>query len=81
MSDWPCNFDPDIPPPEDPQARLERSYLEEYLQTRGYSLKDIPYLPKEEARALMIEACKYASIKLAEVEMRSRLVHDLHGEG
>lgn len=81
MNDWPCKFEPGSSPPEDPQAKLERAYLEEYLQSRGYSLKDIPQLPAEQAKALMVEACKYASTKLAEVETRSRLVHELHGEG
>ncbi len=79
MMDWPCKFDPDTPPPEDPQAKLERSYLEAYLNSRGTSLKELNKLSKAETRALMIEACKYASTKLAEVETRSRLVNEIHG--
>jgi hypothetical protein len=30
--------------------------------------QDLCNLPEEEAKALMIEACKYASLKLAQVE-------------
>ena len=80
MCDRPGMFDHDTPPPEDPQAKLERSYIEAYLKTKGVSLKDLPSLPEETAKALMTEACKYASNKLAEVETRSKLIHELHGD-
>ena len=53
---------------EGPQAAMEKTLIEQYLQTKGYSFKDLCNLPEEEARALMIEACKYASLKLAQVE-------------
>ncbi len=55
-----------------PQARMEKALLEEYLQTRGYSFKDLGELPEEEAKSLMIKACKYASVKLAQVESAAR---------
>ena len=70
-----------LPPPEDPQAKLETSYIEAFLDGKGYRLRDLHKLPKELVKALMTEACTYASNKLAEVETRSRLVHDMHGKG
>lgn len=56
-----------------PQSTLERKYIEEYLLGKGYLLKDLEELPREQARQLMREACTYASNKLAEVESRARL--------
>ena len=55
-----------------PQSKMEKTLLEQYLQTRGYSFKDLCDLPEEEAKSLMIEACKYASLKLAQVESAAR---------
>ena len=55
-----------------PQSKMEKALLEQYLQTRGYSFKDLCDLPEEEAKSLMIEACKYASLKLAQVESAAR---------
>ncbi len=51
-----------------PQSSLEKTLLEEYLESKGYSFKDLCGLPEEQAKALMIEACKYASLKLAHME-------------
>lgn len=73
-------LDRENPPPEHPQARLERSFVEAYLLSKGYHWKDIPNLPAELARTLMIEASIFASNKLAEIETRSRLINELHGE-
>lgn len=80
MYEQPLRFDPKDRPLEDPLAKLEKSFIEAYLATKGYSIKDLESLPKQTSRTLMTEACTYASNKLAEVETRSRLVHDLHGE-
>ena len=55
-----------------PQSKMEKILLEQYLQTRGYTFKDLCDLPEEEAKSLMIEACKYASLKLAQVESAAR---------
>lgn len=70
----------DYPLPEDPQAKLETSYIEAFLAGKGYRWSDLASLLPEEVKALMTEACTYASNKLAEVETRSRLVHGLHGK-
>lgn len=60
-----------------PQSTLEKKYIEEYLLGKGYQLKDLKELPREQARQLMKEACTYASNKLAEVESRSRLKQNI----
>jgi hypothetical protein len=64
---------------ETPEAALERMYIEEYLAEKGHTLKSLRTPAKEEARKLMNEACRYATFKLAEVEARARLHHEIHG--
>lgn len=63
---------------EGPQSALERKLIEEYLKEKGYSLKDLRALPEEEAHRLMREACRYASLKLAEVESRAQMRREIH---
>jgi hypothetical protein len=38
------------------------------------------HLPAEEVRALMVAASMYASMHLAEIELRARFIHEIHGE-
>lgn len=64
---------------EMPEAALERMYIEEYLTEKGHSYNSLRKLPKDEARKLMIEACRYATFKLAEMEARARLQREIHG--
>lgn len=61
-----------------PQTALERKYIEQYLLSQGYCLADMRSLPEEEAKRIMIGACKYASYKLAEVESRARFRQRIH---
>lgn len=56
-----------------PQSAMERTMLEEYLKSKGYRFKDLCNLPEEEVKNLMIEACKYASLKLAQVESTAHI--------
>jgi hypothetical protein len=58
---------------ENPKASLEMMYIDEYLQEKGYSRKELDTLPEQEATRLMIDAYQYASLKLAELESRARL--------
>jgi len=58
---------------EGPQSSLERILIKEYLLEKGYRLSDLKDLPREQARSLMVAACRYASLKLAEVESRARM--------
>lgn len=56
------------------QPSLEEKLIKEYLREKGYTLKDLRRLPKDQARRLMVQACVYASLKLAEIESRARFV-------
>ncbi len=80
------NTKPSVPPMEEPEAPLERMYMESYLQRRGYTLhcggqplRSICDLPESEAKRLMTGASAYASTKLAEVETRAHFVEEIHG--
>jgi hypothetical protein len=55
------------------KADLEMKYINEYLQEKGFSTRDLAALPEQEAARLMAEASQYASLKLAELESRARL--------
>lgn len=66
---------------EEIHAQLEKHYIEAYLRERGYTLAELNKLPKETAEHLMAEASRYASLRLAEAEMTSRLVRELQGVG
>jgi hypothetical protein len=63
---------------EGPQSVLERRLIKEYLLKKGYRLADLEGLPKNEAKLLKLEACLYASLKLAEVESRARFTEKIH---
>jgi hypothetical protein len=56
------------------KADLEMMYIDEYLQGKGYSRKELATLPEEETTKLMSEASQYASFKLEELESRARLL-------
>lgn len=62
---------------EGPQSALERQYIEEFLNEKGYSLKTLRTLPEQDRMELLRAACTYASLKLAEVESRSRFRQEI----
>jgi hypothetical protein len=64
----------------DSLSALERMYIEEYLQSRGYCLKDLQSQPKNEVKRLMTEACTYSSFKLAELESKAKFRKKIHFE-
>ncbi|MCB9419503.1 MAG: hypothetical protein H6667_06855 [Ardenticatenaceae bacterium] len=64
---------------EGPQAAMEKSLIEAYLNAKGHSLKELQELPKEQARALMVEACEYACLRLAQVESTARFRDKIQG--
>jgi hypothetical protein len=69
----------ELPPPvEEPHARLEMLYIAAYLKSKQYRLPELADLPDEEAKRLMEEASRYASLKLTEVEMGAEFVDALH---
>lgn len=63
---------------ENKHAGLERSLIETYLKSKGYTREDLKKLPEPEARQLMKEASVYASGKLAELEERAQFLQELH---
>jgi hypothetical protein len=63
---------------KNPKADLEMMYIDEYLQGKGYSRKELATLPEEETSRLMIEASQYASFRLEELESRARLLTKIH---
>jgi len=63
---------------EVPESRLEKIFIEAYITSKGYKLKDLKLLPPDELRQLMVDASIFASAKLAEVETRARLIKDIH---
>jgi hypothetical protein len=64
---------------EDPTAKLERMYVEEYLKTKGHTWKSVHALSEMERKRILTEASTYASVKLAEVEGKAKVVDELHG--
>jgi hypothetical protein len=53
-----------------PHSALEKRLIKEYLSRHGHTLATLKELPQEERRALMVEACKYASTRMAQVESK-----------
>jgi hypothetical protein len=66
-------------PLEEPQARLERALIDEYLNDHGCDLSTIDLTPPAERRELLVQALLYAAVHLAEIDARAAYVHDLHG--
>ena len=63
---------------EKPEPGLEQKFILEFLKEKGLTQKDLKTLPPEEARKLRIEASRYATIRLAELEARARFIHTIH---
>jgi hypothetical protein len=63
---------------EDPQAKLGRMYIEEYLRNKGHTWESVRALPEEAAKKIMVEASTYAAIKLSEVDARANVVRQIH---
>ena len=64
---------------QDPQEKLERMYVEEFLRSCGYTWESANALPEAERKKILTEASTYAAVKLAEVEGKARVVDELHG--
>lgn len=73
-------MDSDTPKTNDPDASLERSFMEEFLQSTGHSLADLHTLPSDQMTVLMKQASRYASGRLTEVESRAHYVESIHGD-
>lgn len=55
-----------------PTSTLERALIAEFLLAKGYLMSDLKDLPEQEARQLMTEACRFAGLRLTEIEARAR---------
>jgi DNA-binding transcriptional MerR regulator len=64
-----------------PQSPLEQQLIIDFLADKGYTLKNIKTLPASLAKELMTAACSYASLKLAEIEARSKFHSKIQFEG
>ena len=61
-----------------PHSELEWQLITDYLKEKGYSRNDLRNLSEDEAHRLRVEACRYASLKLAEIEARSQFLQKIH---
>lgn len=55
-----------------PTSILEQALITEFLLAKGYLRSELKDLPDQEARLLMIEACRHAALRLAEIEARAQ---------
>ena len=63
---------------EDPNAALERLFIEDYLRARGHTAESLHTLPASEAAVLLVAATLDASLRLADVESKAHYVHEIH---
>ena len=66
-------------PLEDPQAGLERAFVDEFLKARGCSLSTVGQKPIAERQALLTQATQYALGRLAEIDARAAYLQQIHG--
>jgi len=69
----------DTAPLEEPEARLERALIDEFLRALGHEAAALRLRKDEAARELLKQASAYAAARLTEVESRAHYVHDIHG--
>jgi hypothetical protein len=65
---------------KDPQAQLERGFMDEFVRARGHDPAHLDELPEQVVRTLRRDACAYAAAKLAEVDCRAHYLQEIHGE-
>jgi hypothetical protein len=63
--------DPDRSSGKGPQSLLERTLIAEYLFCKGYLMSDLNELPTQVAKSLMSEACRFAALRLAEIDAKA----------
>ena len=65
-------------PCEDPEGKLERTLMEEFLRSKKHSFDDLYTLSETERRRLLEAAAVYADERLAEIGARAHYVENLH---
>jgi hypothetical protein len=68
----------DVPPLDDPEAKLELALIEEFLHEHGSDLLALARLAEAERQRLLQDAAVYASRCLAEISARAHYVEDIH---
>lgn len=71
-------MDPETPSPAAPLGQLERSFIDEFVRSRGHDPQRLGDLPDGARDELLKQASIYASSRMAEVESRSHYVHEIH---
>jgi len=69
---------PDVPPLDDPEAKLELALIEEFLSENGSDLTTLAGLAVEERQRLLQDAAVYAARRLAEIGARAHYVDEIH---
>ena len=70
----------DTAPLHDHFAELERHLISAYVAGAGYNLEELLARTDADAGRLLVQASRYASARLSEVEARSCFLRHLHGE-
>ena len=69
---------PNVPPLDDPEAKLELALIEEFLSEHGSDLTTLAGLAVEERQRLLQDAAVYAARRLAEIGARAHYVDEIH---
>jgi hypothetical protein len=67
----------DVRPMEDPEGRLEKALIEEFLLGHGYDPRALDALPADQRKHVLELASIYASGRLAEIQSRAHYVHEM----
>ena len=70
----------EVVPIEEPLAALERDLIASYVARTGQDLRDLRTRTDGDARNLLVQASRYASTRLTEIEARFHYLHRLHGD-
>jgi hypothetical protein len=65
---------------QNPSAPLEQNLINEYFRLHGHTRQSVLLLPTNEYYALMVDALKYASARLAEMESRANFLRRIRLE-
>jgi len=65
---------------EEPLAELERQLIKAYVAGAGEDVQLLRTRTDERARQLLVNASRYASEKLSEIEARLHYLRSLHGQ-
>jgi hypothetical protein len=61
----------------DPEARLERALIEEFLAKYGHNLCSVSALPRNDRESLLRSATSFAALTLAEIDARAHFVPEI----